>query len=257
MSQTSTPERLQKVIARSGLASRRVAEEMILGGRVEVDGQSAHIGQKVDPAHARIRVDGIPLPTAPDLAYYLLNKPLNTLSTAADTHDRPTVVELVPDDPRVFPVGRLDADTTGLIVLTNDGDLTNVVTHPRHGVTKTYEALVEGVPTRAILRRLVSGVALDDGLGCAVSARLVAEFGGRAHLEMVMSEGRNREVRRMCDAVGHPVAELHRTAVGPVRDRLLKVGEFRALSLTEVRALYAAGGEVRDHGHSSSEAGDA
>ena len=95
------------------------------------------------------------------------------------------------------------------------------------------------------------------GLGCAVSARLVAEFGGRAHLEMVMSEGRNREVRRMCDAVGHPVAELHRTAVGPVRDRLLKVGEFRALSLTEVRALYAAGGEVRDHGHSSSEAGDA
>lgn len=256
MSLTSTPERLQKIIARSGLVSRRVAEEMIAAGRVIVDGQAAHLGQKIDPAHARIVVDGIVLPTAPDLVHYLVNKPLGTVSTAADTHDRRIVVDLVPDVPRVFPVGRLDADSTGLIVLTNDGDLTNVVTHPRYGVTKTYEALVEGVPGRKALESLVAGVPLDDGLARAISARLIDKFGGRAHLEIVMGVGRNRVVRRMCEVVGHRVVELHRAAVGPVRDRHLKAGEFRLLAIDEVRALYAAGGASSEDVQGSVEAGN-
>lgn len=221
---------------------------MIRQGRVSVDGAPATIGQKVDPDHAAVEVDGVPLPVRPGLVYYLVYKPPGVISTASDTHGRSTVVGLVPDDVRVYPVGRLDADSEGLILLTNDGDLTNLVTHPRFGVEKTYVALVEGVPDRGALSGLRSGVSLEDGIARAVSARVTGQSGGRALVEIVMTEGRKREVRRMFTAVGHDVHRLVRTAIGPVRDQHLPSGQWRLLSVDEVRALYSAASGSWDDG---------
>ena len=157
------PERVQKVLARAGIGSRRACEELIVAGRVTVDERPVVLGDRVDAARQRLAVDGVPVVTRPDLVYYLLNKPAGYVSTASDPEGRPTVVELVPREPRVFSVGRLDADTEGLIILTNDGELTQLLTHPRHGVPKTYLAEVDGVPTAGALRTLRRGVALDDG----------------------------------------------------------------------------------------------
>lgn len=221
---------------------------MIRQGRVSVDGEPARIGQKVDPDHATVEVDGVPLPVRPGLVYYLVYKPPGVISTADDPHGRSTVVGLVPDDVRVYPVGRLDADSEGLILLTNDGDLTNLVTHPRFGVEKTYVALVEGAPDRGALGRLLEGVRLGDGVGRAVSARVTGRSGGRALVEIVMREGRKREVRRMFAAVGHEVHRLVRTAIGPIRDQHLPSGEWRLLSFDEVRALYSAASGSWDDG---------
>jgi len=211
---------------------------MIRAGRVTVDGQPAHLGQKVDPRTARVDVDGIPLPIRPGLVYYLLFKPAGVVSTASDPQGRPTVVQLVPPGTRVYPVGRLDADTEGLIILTNDGDLAARVSHPRHGVGKTYLARVAGNPGRAALRSLVEGVELDDGPARAREARLVSSQGDEALVEVVMGEGRKREVRRLLAAVGHPVEALVRTAIGPVTAHGLKPGTWRDLTLDEVRSLY-------------------
>jgi len=162
------------------------------------------------------------------------------ISTADDPQGRPTVVDLVPPSPRVYPVGRLDADSEGLLLLTNDGELTNLVTHPRHGIPKTYLARVQGVPARARLRRLIDGVDLDDGPARAMEARLIDVHGDEALVRVVMGEGRKREVRRMLDLLGHPVVSLVRTAIGPLSDRNLAPGTWRRLSMDEVRALYAA-----------------
>lgn len=233
-------ERLQKLIARAGLASRRQAEELIRQGRVTVDGEPAHLGQKVDPARARVEVDGVSLPVAPDLVYYLLNKPPGVISTADDPQDRPTVVDLVPHGERVYPVGRLDADSEGLLLLTNDGRLTDLLTHPRYQVPKTYLARVEGRPGPRVLRRLEQGIDLEDGPARAWRARLVQGSGDEALVEVVMGEGRKREVRRMFDALGHPVRRLVRTAIGPLGDPGLGPGEWRHLTLNEVRSLYEA-----------------
>ena len=211
---------------------------MIRAGRVTVDGRPAHLGQKVDPDTARVDVDGIPLPIRPDLVYYLLFKPAGVVSTASDPQGRPTVVDLVPGGTRVYPVGRLDADTEGLVILTNDGDLAARVTHPRHGVGKTYLARVTGNPGRAALRALLEGVELEDGPARAREARLVSRQGGEALIELVMGEGRKREVRRLLEAVGHPVVGLVRTAIGPVTARGLRPGAWRELTLSEVRSLY-------------------
>lgn len=211
---------------------------MIRAGRVTVDGMPAHLGQKVDPATARVEVDGVPLPVRPGLVYYLLYKPPGVVSTAADPHGRPTVVDLVPRDPRVYPVGRLDADTEGLVMLTNDGDLASRVAHPRYGITKTYLARVQGIPGRAALRALTDGVDLEDGPAHARQARLVARQGSEALVEVIMGEGRKREVRRLLAAVGHPVRALVRTAIGPIRDPTLAPGTWRELSIEEVRSLY-------------------
>ncbi len=237
-------ERLQKVIGRAGVASRRAAEDLIAAGRVTVDGVVAHLGQKVDPATARVAIDGVPLPVRPGLVYYLVNKPPGVTSTASDPHAARAVVDLVPAEPRVFPVGRLDVDSEGLLLLTNDGELANLVTHPRYGVTKTYVVRVAGTPDRATLRRLTAGVDLDDGPAAARAARLLDATGGEALVEVVMGEGRKREVRRMFDAIGHPATRLVRTAVGPLRDRELRPGEWRALAPAEVRALYEAAGRA-------------
>ncbi len=184
----------------------------------------------------------MPLPVRPDLVYLLLYKPVGVISTARDTHGRPTVVELAGAGERVFPVGRLDADSEGLVLLTNDGELADLVTHPRYGVPKTYVADVEGQPGAAALRRLTGGVELDDGPARALSARLLRSTPERGLGEVVMGEGRNRAVRRLLDAVGHPVRRLVRTAIGPLRDTDLPPGEARPLTVQEVRALYEAGG---------------
>jgi 23S rRNA pseudouridine2605 synthase len=214
---------------------------MIKEGRVTVDGEPAHLGQKIDPFAADVRVDGIPLPVNPDGVYLLLNKERGMVSTAEDTHGRPTVVGHIGLDTRIYPVGRLDMDSEGLLLLTNDGSLTEHLTHPRHGVTKTYTVLVGGTPDESSLRTLVTGVDLDDGPARATSSRIIDSHDGRTLVEVVMAEGRKREVRRMFDAVGHPVERLVRTAIGPLRDRTLKPGEWRHLTVEEVRSLFDAG----------------
>jgi 23S rRNA pseudouridine2605 synthase len=234
--------RLQKAMSAAGLMSRRKAEELIAAGRVSVGGRAAVLGDRVDPDSERVEVDGIPIPVAPGLVTYLLNKPPGVVSTASDPHGRPTVVDLVPTEPRVWPVGRLDADSEGLLLVSNDGELTQRVTHPSFGITKTYLALVEGSPGVAALRRLVEGVDLDDGPARALSARMVDRTGSRTLVEVVMVEGRNREVRRMAEAVGHPVVRLVRTAIGPLHDPGLKPGTWRRLGPEEVAALYRAAG---------------
>ena len=233
-------ERLQKVLARAGFGSRRAAEALIADGRVTVDGAVARLGQRIHAARERVEVDGVPVSVRDDVVYYLLNKPRRVVTTARDPEGRATAVDLVPSEPRVFPVGRLDYDTEGLLVLTNDGELAQLVTHPRHGIEKAYLAEVAGVPGRAALRTLREGVSLEDGRTAPARARLLQRRGGNAALEIVVHEGRNRIVRRMCEAVGHPVRRLVRTRVGPIADRRLAPGEWRALRPREVRALYGA-----------------
>ena len=213
-------ERLQKVLARVGIGSRRVCEDLIAEGRVLVDGEMAVLGRRVDPETALIEVDGAPVGVRPDLVHYVLNKPAGVVTTADDPQGRPTVVGLVPDEPRVFPVGRLDVDTEGLLLLTNDGELAHRLTHPSYGVEKEYVAEVEGLPTRAVLRRLREGVELDDGPTAPARATLVDP----SVVRLTIHEGRNRQVRRMCEAVGHSVVRLVRTRIGPLADRSLAPG---------------------------------
>ncbi|MDP8937097.1 MAG: rRNA pseudouridine synthase [Actinomycetota bacterium] len=225
--------RLQKVLAAAGFGSRRVCEELIEEGRVTVDGEVAELGRRVDTDVARVEVDGVPVSVRSGLVYYLLNKPRGVVVTAADPQGRPTVLDLVPRDPRVFSVGRLDADTEGLLLLTNDGDLAHRLAHPSFGVEKEYLAEVEGVPTPGQLRRLRTGVPLDDGLTAPAKASFVPPHA----IRLTIHEGRNRQVRRMCLAVGHPVVRLVRTRIGPLADRGLAPGEWRDLTTDEVQAL--------------------
>ncbi len=233
-------ERLQKLLARAGLGSRRACEELISAGRVTVDGEVARLGRRADPRRHRIELDGVSVVVNDDLVYYLLNKPVGVVATASDPQGRTTVLDLVPAEPRVFSVGRLDNDTAGLIVLTNDGELTQLLTHPSHGVVKTYLAEVEGVPAPGALAALRDGVELDDGITAPARVRLVQKRDASAAVELGIHEGRNRQVRRMFDAIGHPVIRLVRTRIGPVSDRRLSPGEWRALRPGEVRALYEA-----------------
>jgi len=201
---------------------------------------TARIGERVDPGAAKVEIDGIPLPIDPELVYYLLYKPVGVVSTADDPQGRPTVVDLVPARPRVFPAGRLDADSEGLMLLTNDGDLAHVVTHPRFGVHKKYVVLVDGRVEPRALRALMDGVDVEDGPAAAISAKLLDVSGDASLVEITMGEGRKRIVRRMMDAVDHPVRRLVRVAIGPVRDGDLTPGAFRALTVDEIRSLYAS-----------------
>ncbi len=235
MSSEESRERLQKVLARAGIASRRASEEMIQAGRVTINGQIAALGDKVADSD-RIELDGIPVLRDPNLVHYLLHKPRDVVSTASDTENRQTVVDLVPSTIRVYPVGRLDADSEGLIILTNDGDLTHRLTHPSFGVPKEYLVHVEGIPQRSALRSLREGIRLEDGM----TAPAQVSMPDQGLLKITIHEGRNRQVRRMCAAIGHPVVRLVRVRIGPITDSSLTAGSWRELTNEEVRSLYQA-----------------
>jgi 23S rRNA pseudouridine2605 synthase len=208
---------------------------------VTIDGTTAVLGDRVDVSTQQVMVDGIPIPVNPELETHLLYKPTGVVSSASDPEGRPTVVDLVPGERRLYPVGRLDYDSEGLILLTNDGDRANRVTHPRYGIVKRYLALVGGSPGRAELRRLTSGIDLEDGPARALTAAVVGRKGAETMVELTMGEGRNREIRRMFEALGLEVTRLVRTAIGPITDRSLKPGQSRRLSASEIRDLLGSG----------------
>jgi 23S rRNA pseudouridine2605 synthase len=225
------------VLARVGYGSRRACEELISEGRVTVNGEVAVLGRRVDVESDLVTVDRAPVGVLPGLVYYLLNKPAGVVTTADDPEGRPSVLALVPAEPRVFSVGRLDMATEGLLLLTNDGKLAQLLAHPSHGVEKEYLVELRGSPSPAELRRLREGVVLDDGAKTAPARAAVVSPGV---IRLVIHEGRNRQVRRMCEAIGHPVVRLVRTRIGPVSDRTLRPGSFRPLTSAEVRALAEA-----------------
>ena len=235
-------ERLQKVLARAGFGSRRACEELIARGRVTVNGRVARLGDRVDPSRDVVEVDGSRVNLDPNVRYFALHKPAGVVTTLRDPGGRPDLRGLLPPGPRVYPVGRLDRDSEGLLLLTNDGELANRVMHPRYGVEKEYLVEVEGEPTERTARALERGVELEDGVARAVSARVVGRRPGRGALRVVMVEGRKREVRRMLEALGFPVRRLVRLRVGPVRLGRLRPGQVRPLTPGEVRALYRAAG---------------
>ena len=234
--------RLQKLLAQSGVASRRKCEELMLAGLVEVDGEVVtRLGTKVDPTTAVIRVDGKRLPPVSAHVYLVLNKPRGVVSTVSDPEGRRTLSDFVGDRPeRLFHVGRLDTDTEGLILLTNDGDFAQRVAHPSYELDKTYVAEVDGVVTRATVKRLLAGVTLEDGPVEVSAAKVVSTSTDRSIVEVVIHEGRNRIVRRLLDEVGHPVRRLTRTAIGPVLLRGLRRGDLRELTLDELGVLLDA-----------------
>jgi 23S rRNA pseudouridine2605 synthase len=227
--------RLNAFLARAGVASRRRADELIKAGRVTVNGAPGQLNTVVG-AHDRVAVDGEEVARQP-LAYVLLHKPVGVVTTARDPQGRPTVVDLVPREPRVVPVGRLDADTTGALLLTNDGPLAHRLAHPRYGVEKTYVADVEGDPDDAALAALRDGIELEDGPTAPARARRLA----RGRVELVLHEGRNRQVKRMLEAVGHPVKRLHRSAYAGLTLEGLEPGAWRELEPPEVERLRGSG----------------
>jgi 23S rRNA pseudouridine2605 synthase len=234
--------RLQKLLAASGVASRRKCEELMLAGLVEVDGEVVtRLGTKVDPAVAVVRVDGKRLPPVSAHVYLALNKPRGVVSTMSDPEGRRSLGELVADRPeRLFHVGRLDTDTEGLILLTNDGDFAQRVAHPSYELEKTYVAEVTGVADKATVRRLLDGVTLDDGPVEVSAAKVLSSTQDRSIVELTIHEGRNRIVRRLLDEVGHPVTRLTRTRIGPVHVRGLAAGDLRDLTRDELGTLLDA-----------------
>lgn len=232
-------ERLQKVLAAVGVASRRHSEELILAGKVKVNGETVKtLGTKVDPAKDRIEVNGKLLEHEAAKIYLMLNKPPGYVTTAHDPQGRPTVIDLVKDiGERVYPVGRLDYDTEGLLLLTNDGELTYALTHPKHEVGKTYLALVQGVPGPDKLKRFQKGLRLADGPTAPARVKLAKTVRGNAWLEITIHEGRNRQVRRMCETIGHPVLKLKRVKLGFLTLDKLEEGKYRRLTKDEIRQL--------------------
>ncbi|MBI4260549.1 MAG: rRNA pseudouridine synthase [Actinobacteria bacterium] len=235
-------ERIQKVLARAGLGSRRASEDLIREGRVRVNGRVATLGDRADPARDRVEVDGSLVPLDPTLRYMALNKPAGVLTTMGDPVGREDVTRFLPEGSRLFPVGRLDRDTEGLLLLTNDGELGNRITHPRYGVEKEYLAEVEGPVGPRELTALRRGVLLEDGVARALGVRAVGRSRGRTALRVVMGEGRKREVRRLLAAIGLPVHRLVRIRVGPIRLGRMRPGEVRDLTPREVRDLFRATG---------------
>jgi len=233
-------ERLQKVLAHAGLGSRRAIEEMIVAGRIQVNGVRAELGRRIDPEKDKVEVDGSVVPLRAQLEYYLLNKPEGVVTTADDPQGRPTVLDVVDTEERVWPVGRLDIGSEGAIILTNDGDLTLRLTHPRYHVPRTYVAQVRGTVGRRALTALARGVELEDGRTAPARVGLLERVPGGSLVEITITEGRNRQVRRMFEALGHPVSRLVRRAIGPLELGRLKPGDYRKLSPAEVRALYRA-----------------
>ncbi|HEY7289340.1 MAG TPA: pseudouridine synthase [Vicinamibacterales bacterium] len=259
-------ERLQKILSQAGIASRRASEQLMLDGRVSVNGETVtELGTKADVSRDDIRVDGRRIKVAEHHRYILVNKPAGVLATRSDPQRRPTVIDLVGVREYVYPVGRLDFESQGLLLLTNDGELAARLTHPRHAVPRVYEARVLGVPDSRDLDRLARGVEIDGRR--TLPAEVVLVHGSPASaprtvrhasprrtnapsatrgrdeslLRITIREGRNRQVRKMCDAIGHPVTHLARVAIGPIRDTRLKPGQWRELTADEVRRLRNAG----------------
>jgi pseudouridine synthase len=248
----SGPERLQKILSHAGVASRRASERLMLDGRVTVNGLTVReLGAKADPAHDDVRVDGRRIRLPERRRYILLNKPRGCVTTRFDPEQRPTVMDLLGGvSEYVYPVGRLDHDSEGLLLLTNDGALAARLMHPRHGVERVYEARVLGTPTRHELQRLARGVDIDGRRTQPADVKVLSDR-TRANpppastlLEITVREGRNRQVRKMCDAIGHPVERLKRVAIGPIRDERLKPGRWRDLSVQEVSKLKRSAGGV-------------
>lgn len=237
------PMRLQKFLARAGAASRRGSEDLMTSGRVTVNGEVvSELGARVDPAVDVVAVDGKVVSLADSPVYVVLNKPAGYVTTMDDPQGRPTVRDLVPAVPGLFPVGRLDFDTTGLLLFTTDGDLSHRLLHPRYHVEKLYLALVDGVPTEAELERLRAGIELDDGPTKPCEARVVESHDTGASVSLKISEGRKRQVKRMLSAIGHPVRGLHRSEFGPLVLGELAEGQTRELTEDEVAALKKAAG---------------
>lgn len=236
--------RLQKVLAQAGVGSRRACEQLIAEGRVEVDGsQVTQLGVRIDPASAVVHVDGKRVPTIPGIVVIALNKPRGVVTTMSDEQGRPCVGDLVRDrSERLFHVGRLDADTSGLLLLTNDGELAHRLAHPSHAVAKTYVATVEGTMTRQAVRQLLDGVELDDGPASCDDVHIKQQLPSRTMVEVVIHEGRNRIVRRMLAAAGHPVTELVRTRIGPLHLSDLRPGSTREVQGEDLADLYASVG---------------
>ncbi|NLZ93936.1 MAG: rRNA pseudouridine synthase [Firmicutes bacterium] len=232
-------ERLQKYLSRAGISSRRAGEKLIREGRVKVNGKTVtQMGVTVDPAVDRVEVDNRPVKPAEQKEYIMLYKPVGFVTTLKDPYGRPTVRDLVQDvQRRIFPVGRLDLDTSGLLLMTNDGELANRLMHPSYGVEKEYLARVHDLPSAEVLRKLAKGVKLDDGLTMPAKVRLIK--GGRptSLLSLSITEGRNRQVRRMLEAVNHPVVSLKRVRLGPLTLKGLKIGQWRRLTVSEVKAM--------------------
>ncbi len=236
-----TRERLQKVMAAAGIASRRASEELIVAGRVRVNGQIAELGDKVDPQTSEIHVDGERVIVDQTLVYLAMNKPRGVVSTMADERGREAIGDFVGTLPqRVFHVGRLDADSEGLLLLTNDGALAHKLSHPSYGVAKTYLAEVPGPVRKNLGRTLMAGVELEDGPASADAFRVVDSVPGKVLVEIVLHEGRKHIVRRMLESVGHPVTRLVRTSIGPVKLGDLKSGRHRRLNRGEIAALFKA-----------------
>jgi 23S rRNA pseudouridine2605 synthase len=235
-------ERLQRALARAGVGSRRASEELIRAGRVTVNGSVAVLGDKVETGRDRVAIDGVGVSLDPELRYFAFHKPGGVTSTAADPHAATDLTRFFPPGPRVFAVGRLDRDTEGLLLFTNDGELANRLLHPRHAVEREYLAEVDGVPTERHAVRLRRGVELEDGPARAISARVTGRARGRGAVRIVVAEGRKREVRRMLAAVGLPVRRLVRLRYGPIRLGRMPAGRTRELSSAEVRALYGVAG---------------
>jgi len=243
---TDVPDgiRLQKVLADVGIGSRRHCEELIGAGRVEVDGQTVRrFGARVDPEHQVIKVDGKRIPAKPGLVYLAFNKPPKVLTAMSDDRGRKTVADYLGDrSERLFHIGRLDYDTEGLMLLTNDGELAHRLAHPSFEVAKTYLAEVTGPVPKDLGRRLQTGIELDDGVAVADRFRVIDRSGNRALVEITLHEGRKHIVRRMLAETGHPVSRLVRTDVGPIRLGTLKPGASRDLTTREIGELYAAVG---------------
>jgi len=237
-------ERLQKIIARAGIASRRAAEEMILNGRVMVDGQTiTELGGKYDSSRQKICVDGKPLTLAEKKVYYLLNKPKGYLSTAKDERGRRTVLDLLPEvSERVYPLGRLDNNTEGLLLISNDGDLMNGLLHPRYKVNKTYVARVAGIPTEKSLDKLRQGIKLEDGMTAPAVVKMLETSDSEAKVEITIHEGRNRQVRRMFAAIGCDVRALKRVKFAGLTLKGVKRGHYRPLTDEEITELYKIAG---------------
>ena len=237
-------ERLQKVMAELGVASRRKCEELILQGKVSVNNQLVtELGTKVDKQSAIILVDGVKVTNEIKKVYLLLNKPIGYITSAKDQFDRPTVIDLISGiNVRLYPVGRLDYDTEGLLILTNDGDLTFKITHPSHNVTKTYTALVDGRVQEEAVEIFKQGIVIDDYKTAPANLEIIKYINKDTLVNITIHEGKNRQVRKMCDAIGHSVLRLKRTSIGALKLGDLSTGHYRHLSKEEIDYLYSIGG---------------